>query len=99
MPAAAVQLGPQGPYVFVDQGRQHGRGPAVVDLKRTQGGESVIGNGLKAGERVVVDGQLRLVNGAAVALADPRPPQTAPAAPDGAQGQRRATRLSRHRHP
>ena len=39
---------------------------APITVKRTQGGESVIGSGLKAGEQVVTDGQLRLVNGAAV---------------------------------
>ena len=63
VPAAAVQLGPQGPYVFVVK---DGKSPSCArsTIKRTQGGESVIGSGLKAGEQVVVDGQLRLVNGA-----------------------------------
>jgi multidrug efflux system membrane fusion protein len=49
-----------------------------VVIKRTQGGESVIGSGLEGGESVVTDGQLRLVNGAAVAA---RPAQGEPAAP------------------
>jgi multidrug efflux system membrane fusion protein len=73
--ASAVQLGPQGPYVFVIKD-----GAAEVRqlvIKRTQGGESVIGSGLEDGESVVVDGQLRLVNGAAVSV---RPPASAPAA-------------------
>lgn len=70
IPAAAVQLGPQGPYVFVvDGGKAHVR---PVGVKRTQAGQSVIASGLKAGEDVVIDGQLRLVDGAPVA---PRPPQ------------------------
>ena len=65
VPAPAVQLGPQGPYVFVVK---DGNVAEVrpISIKRTQGGESVIGSGLKAGEQVVIDGQLRLVNGAAV---------------------------------
>ena len=65
IPAPAVQLGPQGAYVFViKDGVAEVR---QVTVKRTQGGESVIGQGLKAGEQVVIDGQLRLVNGAPVA--------------------------------
>ena len=66
VPAAAIQLGPQGPYLFVVK-------DGVADLrqvviKRTQEGESVIGQGLDDGESVVVDGQLRLVNGANVVV-------------------------------
>jgi multidrug efflux system membrane fusion protein len=71
VPAAAVQLGPQGPYVFVVKDGNVAELRPVV-LSRTQNGESVISSGLKAGEKVVVDGQLRLVNGAAVGV---RPPQ------------------------
>ena len=78
VPAVAVQLSPQGPYVFVIK---DGNIVEVrpVKISRTQNGESVISSGLSAGEQVVVDGQLRLVNGAAVAI---RPAQgkTAPAA-------------------
>ena len=51
-----------------------------VDVKRTQLGDSVIGSGLKAGEKVVVDGQLRLVNGAPVAIR-PAQGETPPPAP------------------
>lgn len=74
--AAAVQLGPQGPYVFVVKDGIADVRPVVI--KRTQAGESVIGNGLQDGESVVIDGQLRLVNGAPVTI---RPPTSAPAAP------------------
>ena len=65
VPAPTVMLGPQGPYVFVVKGNV--AEVRQISIKRTQGGESVIGSGLSAGEQVVVDGQLRLVNGAAVA--------------------------------
>jgi len=81
VPAAAVQLGPQGAYVFVIK---DGNVAEVrqIDVKRTQDSESVIGSGLKAGEQVVVDGQLRLVNGAPVAARPPQSPQAPkPAAP------------------
>jgi len=82
VPAQAVQLGPQGAYVFVvKDGVAELR---TVTVKRTQNGESVIGKGLDGGESVVIDGQLRLANGASVsvkpAAADP---STAAAPPRG----------------
>jgi membrane fusion protein, multidrug efflux system len=83
VPAPAIQLGPQGPYLFVvKDGVAELRN---VVIKRTQGGESVIGKGLEGGEQVVVDGQLRLVNGANVGIrpATPEPPATATAPPRG----------------
>ena len=82
VPTAAVQLGPQGPYVFVIKDGNTAEVRPIV-INRTQSGESVVGSGLKAGESVVIDGQLRLVNGAAVA---PRPAQNEapkPAPPRG----------------
>jgi multidrug efflux system membrane fusion protein len=73
VPSAAVQLGPQGPYVFViKDGHTAELRPIVI--KRTQGGEAVVGKGVAAGEQIVVDGQLRLVNGAAVTVRPPSPP-------------------------
>ncbi len=83
VPSAAVQLGPQGPYVFVvKDGAAELR---QVLVKRTQEGEAVIGKGLSEGEQVVVDGQLRLVNGAAVAVrpAPASEPAKPPAPPRG----------------
>ncbi|MFI5001667.1 MAG: efflux RND transporter periplasmic adaptor subunit, partial [Reyranellales bacterium] len=80
VPAAAVQLGPQGPYVFViKDGNVSELRP--IAIKRTQGGEAVVASGVGAGESVVVDGQLRLVNGAAVTV---RPASAPPPAPAGA---------------
>ena len=83
VPAPAIQLGPQGPYLFVvKDGIAELRN---VVIKRTQGGESVIGKGLEGGEQVVTDGQLRLVNGANVTIrpAAPETPSTATAPPRG----------------
>jgi multidrug efflux system membrane fusion protein len=78
LPSAAVQLGPQGPYVFVvKDGNTAELRPIVI--KRTQGGESVVGKGISAGDSVVVDGQLRLVNGAPVVMRPPSAPAQAPA--------------------
>ena len=65
IPAAAVQIGQQGAYVFVVKDDIR----AVlthVTVARTTGITAVIGAGLSGGEHVVVDGQLRLVDGASV---------------------------------
>lgn len=75
VPSPAIQLGPQGPYLFVIKDGVAELRPVVV--KRTQNGESVIGKGLADGEQVAVDGQLRLVNGANVAVRPPTPSPTA----------------------
>jgi len=65
VPEAAVKAGPKGSYVFVirsgDRAEQRN-----VEVARTVGGESVVAKGLAAGERVVTDGQSRLVDGAKV---------------------------------
>jgi multidrug efflux system membrane fusion protein len=60
-----VLPGQQGPYVYVvtAQGTAESR-PVVVGW--TEGRESVIQSGLKPGETVVIDGQLRLTPGARV---------------------------------
>ncbi|SEO26567.1 membrane fusion protein, multidrug efflux system [Rhodospirillales bacterium URHD0017] len=83
VPAPAIQLGPQGPYLFVIKDGVAELRNVVV--KRTQNGESVIGKGLEGGEQVVTDGQLRLVNGANVGVrpATPETPSTAAAPPRG----------------
>lgn len=81
VPAPAIQLGPQGPYLFVvKDGVAELRN---VTIKRTQDGQSVIGKGLEAGEQVVTDGQLRLVNGAAVSVKPPAPNTANNPAPRG----------------
>jgi multidrug efflux system membrane fusion protein len=71
VPTAAVQIGQQGPYVFVIRdGRAALR---QVTVARTVGSESVIASGLSGGEQIAVDGQLRLVDGAAVQVQPPKP--------------------------
>jgi multidrug efflux system membrane fusion protein len=68
VPSAAIQIGQSGPYVFVV------RPDSTVELRlvrvsRTVNNRSVIAEGLAAGDRVVVDGQLRLANGTRVTVA------------------------------
>jgi membrane fusion protein, multidrug efflux system len=83
MPSAALQSGQQGPYVFVVKGDSTVEMRRVT-VKRTQGSETIIADGLKAGESVVVDGQPRLVNGAKVEVRRPGGrPGPSPARPAG----------------
>ena len=66
VPSGAIQIGQNGPYVFVI------KPDSTVELRlvridRTVKGKTVIAGGLASGERVVTDGQLRLSNGTRVA--------------------------------
>jgi membrane fusion protein, multidrug efflux system len=74
VPSSAIQVGPNGPYVFVI------RQDSTVELRlvkpdRTVGGKTVVAEGMAAGERVVVDGQLRLGNGTRVTVQGSTPPK------------------------
>ncbi len=70
VPARAVQRGPNGSYVFVIKpdltvAMRH------VAITQTEDEISVVGQGLAAGERIVVDGQYRLEDGTTVAVQAP----------------------------
>jgi multidrug efflux system membrane fusion protein len=83
IPATAVQIGQNGPYVFVVR---DGRATFVaIKVARTIANEAVIAAGLEGGEQVVTSGQLRLADGVAVAVVRPAPAARTP--PDGKQGQ------------
>jgi multidrug efflux system membrane fusion protein len=66
-PAAAVQTGQKGQYVFVIKSDLTVESRPVV-VSRTLSNEAIIEKGLQAGEKVVTDGQLRLVPGATVEI-------------------------------
>src|SRR6266853_1243695 len=80
VPSAAIQIGQNGPYVFVI------KPDSTVELRlvrvdRTIAGRTVTAEGLVAGDRVVVDGQLRLNNGTLVTVQRPEgatPPRPQP---------------------
>jgi len=79
VPNAAIQIGPNGPYVFLI------RPDSTVELRlvrvdRTSSEKTVIAEGLAAGDRIVVDGQLRLSNGTRVAIQQPPKAQSVPVA-------------------
>jgi len=65
VPSSAVQTGQSGQYVFVIKSDLSVESRPVVPL-RTLDSETVVEKGLQAGERVVTDGQLRLVPGSKV---------------------------------
>ena len=65
VPSQAVMTGQQGTYLFVvNQDGTARSQPVTVD--RTAGAYTVIAQGVRAGEEVVTDGQLRLVSGAPI---------------------------------
>ena len=67
LPAPAVLTGQQGTYVYtIDSAGTARQRP--VQVARTVDSVSVIASGLKDGERVIVDGQSRLVPGSKVAI-------------------------------
>jgi multidrug efflux system membrane fusion protein len=67
-PAAAIQNGPNGPYVFVVRNDNTAE-VRNVKVARTEGDDTVIASGVAPGERVVTVGQLRLAPGTPVAEA------------------------------
>jgi multidrug efflux system membrane fusion protein len=71
-PTQAVQSGQGGDYVFVVKDDQTVE-MRPVEVRRAAGDKTVIGKGLEPGERVVVEGQLRLQPGSKVEV------QTTPA--------------------
>lgn len=67
VPTQTVQSGPEGKYVWV-VGGDGAASLRSVQVLRTWEGKSVIGSGLKDGEMVVTEGQIRLAPGAKVKL-------------------------------
>jgi multidrug efflux system membrane fusion protein len=72
VPTQAVQAGQKGPYVFVVKPDLTVES-RTVKVGRRLAREVVIDDGVKAGEQVVTDGQLRLVPGAKVEIKPQRP--------------------------
>lgn len=79
-PEAAVAEGQQGPYAFVVDGENKARLRRVT-LKRRTETRAIVASGLAPGDRVVVDGLVRLKDGTAVSV---KP--DAPAKADRASG-------------
>ena len=67
MPSAAIQRGPQGPFVYVVKADRTAS-VRPVEVGEIQSGEVSIKSGLSEGELVVTDGAERLRDGAKVDL-------------------------------
>ncbi len=81
IPASVVQRGPQGTYAYVIKPDKTAE-MRSIKIAQTENNETVVEDGLKPGEDVVVDGQYKLQPGAHVELTSPpgqSPAQTAPA--------------------
>jgi membrane fusion protein, multidrug efflux system len=85
VPAAAVQRGPSGMFVYV-VGQDATVAPRPIELEGMVGDTAVVSKGVAEGERVVTEGQNQLRAGAKVAPRDAGKPggaTTGPAAADG----------------
>ena len=79
VPATAVLPAQQGMITWVI-GPDNKVAPRTVKVERIVGQTAYLSDGVKVGERVVTDGQIRLAPGAAVNVEEPRrPPGVAPA--------------------
>ena len=79
VPATAVLPAQQGMITWVI-GPDNKVAPRTVKVERIVGQTAYLSDGVKAGERVVTDGQIRLAPGTAVNVEEPRrPPGVAPA--------------------
>lgn len=85
VPNQAVQTGQQGQFVFVIAGDNTAE-VRPVTVTRTIGNQSVIGSGIQSGDKVVTDGQLRLVAGAKVDIRNSGPGATPGGQNAGPQG-------------
>ena len=66
IPAVAIQSGQKGPFVFVAKEDQTAE-MRTVELVGIEGDRAAIKSGVANGERLIVEGQMRLTNGARVA--------------------------------
>ena len=83
VPQRAVLEGPQGKFVYVVVPGDKGGDKAdmrVIDAGEWSGDSWVVRSGLKAGDRVITDGVMKIGPGAPVSLAPPAPPPGAPGA-------------------
>ena len=70
MPAAAVQRGPDGSFVYVVQGDSTVQ-PHPIQIELQQGDEAIVGKSVNVGDAVVTEGQNQLRPGSKVAARQP----------------------------
>jgi len=91
VPPAAIQRGPRGPYVFIVSDGETAR-RQVVRVGYEDEQASIVTEGLKAGDKVVVDGASRLSEGSKISVAAPDAQAAAEADQPTAPGTRRSRR-------
>ena len=75
VPTVAVQTGPEGSYVYLVKPDQTVE-LRPVTIARVAGGETLIKDGVAAGDTVVTDGHLRLVPGSRISVRAAEPAKT-----------------------
>jgi multidrug efflux system membrane fusion protein len=80
VPTAAIQQGPQGAFVYVIKA-DNTVDMRSVEIQATEGDDTALRSGVKAGEDVVTDGLEKLGPGSKVSLAKPETPGNAKAKP------------------
>jgi multidrug efflux system membrane fusion protein len=65
IPTVAIQSGQNGPFVFVAK-RNRTAEMRMVEFAGIEGDRTALASGVNDGERVIVEGQMRLVNGAVI---------------------------------
>jgi membrane fusion protein (multidrug efflux system) len=80
VPQRAVLEGPDGKFVYLVNSESKAEA-RPVELGDWQGDDWIVTAGLSPGDRVIVDGVMKIGPGAPVRVADPNAPQAAPAAP------------------
>src|SRR5712671_2165562 len=68
IPSQAIQNGQQGTFVYVIKGDDTVEARTITTSETQQAGQVIVQKGLAVGERIVTDGQLRLVPGAKVQI-------------------------------
>lgn len=97
IPAQAVQRGPDGDYVYQVQGDSTVKMQAVVIAGEVGDSHVMVGSGLKAGDRVVTEGQFRLKPGSKVNALKPGEVPVAPTTAELDKAKKDNTG-GRHRH-
>ncbi len=85
VPQRAVMEGPQGKLVYV-VGAEGKAEPRPVVVGEWSGKDWIIESGLKAGDKVIVDGLVKVFPGAPVQVGDPNAPPPGAGGPPKAEG-------------
>jgi multidrug efflux system membrane fusion protein len=91
IPSSVVQRGPQGTYAYVIKPDKTVE-MRPIKVAQTEENLTLVGDGLKVGEQVVVDGQYKLQPGAHVELTAPQKTQATQARPSGRAKQQKPTK-------